>query len=302
MAKLIQKVETNPAGGKELEFAGLVMRDEFSPEIFGWQTETVSGAVIRPDTTTFECESEKLKLAVIKNILYSEDVATPGSMGLIVSIGSPYTMEVADWERIHGLKFLYVAEPDNWFNIYNSAELEGYDHKPILTGTSGNIYFVQRALFSYDSVLFQWVLLDYVPAQWAQQYGITGAPNTDIEVVHYLPQIGYYHFDIAVSVSETIDAVTENTGSPQTLTIKASGDPTYGESNTVDVSDIYDPGVGGMTKMLSTHLQGSGLIYVNYDENGDLKMYVNVTLPNGTLQAITGGYLHLKYHGKFINY
>ena len=298
----IQKVKSNPAGGKELEAAGLVLRNEFSPEIFGWQVETISGAVIRPDTTVFDCESGNLLDAVIKNILYTEDVATPGPMGTLASIGSSGTMEITDWERIHGLLFLYVAEPDNWFNIYNSAELEGYDHKPILTGTGDNIYFVRRALFAYDKDLFQWVLLDYVPAVWGQQCGIAGPANTDIEVVHYLPQVGYYHFDVSVNVQELDGPDPANLDAAQQLTIKASGDPTTGETLGVDTSVIYDPGPVAATKTVNTQLQGSGLIYVEPDENGFLKMYVNVTLPNGTLRTITGGYLHLKYHGKFINY
>jgi hypothetical protein len=99
--------------------------------------------------------------------------------------------------------------------------------------------------------------------------------------------------------------VPVNVDSAQQLTIMASGDPTgdnIGESITVCASAIYDPGPGASTKMINTHLQGSGLIYVDYDSNDALKVFVFVTLPNGVDRTIEGGYLHLKYHGKLIEY
>lgn len=300
MTKWLQKVENNTSG-KELESAGLLLRNEISSEVFGWQVETIAAATPRPDTDVFDCESGNLLDDVIKNIIYSEDTAAPGSMGTMASIGSTGTMDVADWERIHGLMLLYVAEPDNWFNIYNMAELEGYDHKAIYTGTGANVYFVRRALFQYDKDLQQWVLLDYVPAAWANQYGIAGPANTDIEVVAALPQVGYYFFDCSVNVSETDGGVPVNVDDAQVLTVKASGDPT-GATVACCTSVIYDPGPGGSSKVVNTHLQGSGHIYVDYDSLDNLKMYVNVHLPNGTLQTITGGYLHLQYLGRHINY
>jgi hypothetical protein len=111
-----------------------------------------------------------------------------------------------------------------------------------------------------------------------------------------VPYVGFYRFDVAASVSESTLSVPDNTSSAQQLTVKGSG----GDSIAADVSGTYDPGVGGSTKFVNTHLQGSGFIQV-VDDEGDKQILVNVTLPNGADQAILGGYLHVEYVGEYVD-
>jgi hypothetical protein len=69
----------------------------------------------------------------------------------------------------------------------------------------------------------------------------------------------------------------------------------------VDVSVIHAPPPASTSKVIGNSLQGSGIIYVGYQDILMRWLKINATLPNGVTQQITGGYIHLWYCGDTIN-
>lgn len=269
----------------------------------GWISEVIASMTTRADETEFDCYSDNLYPAS-GNIQYREDSDKAGSMGTLKSIGNNATMASADWVNIRGLLFEYICEPGNWFNIKNDAAVVGTDCMPILTGTGEDIYFVRRALFSYDPDMENWVLIEYVPAVWQRRAAIgADSGNTDIAAAIDLPQVGYYHFDVYVEVEEVDggDAAVNTAIAQQLSVITYDDTPAVEDSILVDMSPSFTPDVTSSAKMFNTSLQGSGIIYVSNAVEANRIIYVNATLSNGVSQNVLEGYIHLLYLGKLIN-
>jgi hypothetical protein len=283
----------NDAGDEDVKLTfntGVLMGNHI-----GWVLDTIAESVIRADETEFDAETSKLRpgTGAQQNILFREDVATAGSMGVLVNIGSSNTMSTGQWTAVSGLLFEYVAENNNWFNIKNGGTAPNTRFKPINTGCAGDLKFLSRALFCYDNVLDVWVLKSCTKAKWARTdaIGIINA-NEAVDVCLSLPQIGTYKFDIYLTVDETnTDTSPANTESAQILTV---------ESLVVDTSPTYTPEVLTSSVWQNHSLQGSGLISITDATLATRIVSITVTLPNGDVQAVTGGYIHLTYLGDLI--
>ncbi len=270
----------------------------------GWVESTINSAATRNDETEFDAESIHIKPATgsQKNIFHREDVALDGSMGILENIGSAQAMSSGDWTAVNGLLFEYIAENGNWFNIKNDGTATNGNFKPLLTGCAGDIYFVSRALFSYDSVIGKWILLSYTKARWFRRVSIgAGNGNEDILIIDELPQAGYYSFYVFITVSETDSNGAALTAVSQQLLVKSGDDgtpPTFDESLVVDKSGRYEPDGINITKWFSESLQGSGIISVPGTTKAHRNIYINATLPNGSVSAtIDSGYIHIHYLG-----
>lgn len=289
------------SGGSDENIEFDVKLSSFMGNHQGWISEIIGNALPRTDESEFDAASYRLlgDSGTYKNIIHRENTGgAQGPMGILANIGSALAMDADDWELIHGILFEYTCSANNWFDIKNEGTAPGGDFKPIYTGTAEDIRFVKRALFCYDKDEEMWFLISWTRAVWEriEQFGTLPA-NTDVDVALNLPQAGLYHFDVYCGAEERRDGNIVATEAPQSLSIKSTA-----ATIIADTSGFFTLAVNGTPPSWSNlSLQGSGIIPVLDADVSARKIQLNALLPNGQVQAVTGGYIHLMYFGEMID-
>jgi len=293
----ITKTVENPAGNEDILLD--LDLNTFIGTHRGFANDVEATYSLRADETQFDLESAQIKptSSSQRNVIWRGDTSAAGSIGTIRGVGSAQSMSAGDFTAIDGLLFKIACEKGNWFNIKNDATISDNDDiRKVVTGTAGDLFFLKRALLGFDATLDYWFVLAATHEVWKRRDSIGALPaNTDVNVSVNIPQIGYYHFDIYIDVTEETDHISVNTAEAQVLTVKSTA-----ESIIVDTTAICDNTGSTQTKMVNNSLQGSGFLLVNDAAIASRIIQMNVTLPNGTDQAVVGGYIHLTYYGDII--
>lgn len=141
---------------------------------------------------------------------------------------------------------------------------------------------------------------------WFKRFDIPGTPLDTVSMIfdnvpksleEGLPLDGFYHVDLFIQTAEyKDDMVTRKfTENPQTLEIYTPGD----NWRIIDMSGHFAQGYepAPSCEWFNNSLQGSAIVYVQWNLCGQRDFTWRVTLPNGIYKQILGGYLHARYIG-----
>jgi hypothetical protein len=141
---------------------------------------------------------------------------------------------------------------------------------------------------------------------WINRFTVTPIPKInedqhDINIPYTarLPFPGYYAVKAFVVVAEfEANGVTPvNTNSAHTMQFWHNG-----AWLTVDSSPVFNPsGTGVTSKMFNTSLQGCAAVLIDDASAADRDLTMRITLPNGFLTEIIGGWVEFRYLGEFFS-